>query len=119
VTDPLKALLLRAFGQASAADANLVIDEVRADEASELAEALSYEIVLPASEPVAFLTSNALPKLVYFLECRGVRIPRCPHIFVSLFAGDRLYFLRCEDFIDELSTLTGLSPAEMVKRYGG
>jgi hypothetical protein len=99
VSDPIERLIVRAFRTAPAADANTVIDEVRSQEASQFAEALSYEIVLPAEEPVEFLNSRALPRLVYYLECRGVRIPRCPHVFVSLFVGETLYFVRCEDFL--------------------
>jgi hypothetical protein len=37
---------------------------------------------------------------------------------VSLFVGETLYFVRCEDFLEEMVELSGLSAAEMVKRYG-
>ncbi len=118
MSDPLQRLFDRAFRRASAAEANAVIAQVRQDEAGELEEALNYEIVLPAADPVGFLTTRALPRLVYFLECRGVRIPECPQVFVSLFVEDQLYFLHCGDFIDELASLTGLSPAQMRKQFG-
>ncbi len=119
MSDPLQALLAKAFRTAPAAQANQVISEVRVQEASAFAEALNYEIVLPAQGALEHLTTRALPKLVYYLECRGVRIPRCPHVFISLFMGETLHFIRCEDFLEQLVALTGLSPAEMVKRYGG
>ncbi|HVE82063.1 MAG TPA: STAUR_1299 family protein [Myxococcales bacterium] len=116
--DAVQALLARAFHQAPAMEANAQIARVRGLEGGELSPAVSYELVLPAEGAVEHLTSRVLPRLVYFLECRGSPLPACAGVFVSIFAGDRLYFVRARDVVEELSRLTGLSPEEMVRRYG-
>jgi ribosomal protein L30 len=67
---------------------------------------------------VQHLVSQVLPRLVYFLECRGARPPNCAGVFVSIFAGDQLYFVRAGDMVQELSRLSGLSLEQMVERYG-
>ena len=114
----VQALLERAFHRARAVEANAAMARVREQEGSDLAQATSYELVLPAERAVEHLTARVLPRLVYFLECRGSRLPHCAGVFVSIFAGDDLYFVRASDMVVELSRLSGLSLEEMVERYG-
>jgi len=118
--DPrLEALLARSFLCARAADANAEIDAVRSRGREELgAELLSYEILVPALEPMRHLVEAVLPKLVYFLDCRGAKLPHAPGVFASLFVGDELYCMHAADLIDELAKGSGLSTAQMVERWG-
>ncbi len=116
--EQLDALLGRAFRRASAAEANAAISQIRAEEGTEGRPALSYEVVLPASNPVAYLTESVLPRLVYFLDCAGFKLPDCPGTFISLFRGEDLFFIRAADAIDELSRLSGLSMAQLAERFG-
>ncbi|HZN94615.1 MAG TPA: STAUR_1299 family protein [Myxococcales bacterium] len=113
----VQALLERAFHRARAAEANVEMARVREQEGG-FAQATSYELVLPTERAVEHLTARVLPRLVYFLECRGSRLPHCAGVFVSIFAGDDLYFVRASDMVVELSRLSGLSLEEMVERYG-
>ena len=58
-------------------------------------DAVSYELVAEPQWALADLAERVLPKLVYFLDCRGARLPLGPGgIFVSLFVGDSLHFVR-------------------------
>jgi len=117
-TEPaVQSLLARAFHRARAAAANAEIARARELEGGG-ASATSYELVLPGEGAAEHLATRVLPRLVYFLECRGAKLPGCAGVVVSIFAGDELYFIRARDVIDELSRLSGLSPEQMVERYG-
>jgi hypothetical protein len=117
--DPrLERLLSSAFHQASGADANSEIEKVRVERGSELAEALSYEGAAPPTGTVEWLVERFLPKLVYFLDCRGARLPQAPGVFVSLFVGDRVHFFEVEVLLGALSEWSGLGFDEMVQRWG-
>ena len=109
----VQALLARAFHRAPAAEANDQMAAMRAQEQS-----LCYEVLLPPERAAEHLIQKVLPRLVYFLECRGSHLPHCAGVFVSIFVGDELYFVRAGDFVEELSRLSGLSPEQMVERYG-
>lgn len=117
MSEPLvEELLGRAFHAAAAAGANEAIELVRRNLSE--GDALSYEAVLPERDPMKHLSEVVLPRLVYFLDCRGAPLPAAPGVFVSLFAGDRLYFLHPKDVLDVLSRATGISIEEMVRRFG-
>jgi hypothetical protein len=114
----LDRLLARAFHRGRAVDANQEIAKVRAERASAGEKILSYEIVVPADEPMKHLVEEVLPRLIYFLDCRGAALPRCPDVFASLFVGDALHFVETEALLDELSRASGLSFDELVDRFG-
>lgn len=106
-----------AFHRASPMEANQAIEDVRI-ERSESQDALSYEIALPALAPDEFLTTKALPRLVYFLDCRGVKVPGSGAVFVSLFTAEGLLFLEAGPMVEVLAKARGLTLAEVVRRYG-
>lgn len=108
-----------AFDRASPAEANVAITRVR-DERSEAKgfEAVSYEIALPALGPDEFLTHKALPKLTYFLDCRGVKVPNSGGVFVTLFSEAGLLFVEAGPLVELLAKTRGLTLAETVRRYG-
>jgi len=114
----LEALLNRAFARVKAVDANLAIAEMRHQEGSEDRPAISYEAVLPSSQPAEYLTGSLMPRLIYFLDSGGFKLPRCAGVVISLFYGDDLFFIRAADAVDELCRITGLSPPQMVQRFG-
>ncbi len=114
----IEALLGRAIGQVHSSEANEAIAQMRQDEGTEDRPAMSYEVVLPAENPVEYLTETLLPRLVYFLDCAGAKLPQCPGVFLSLFQGDRLFFIRAADAVDELAKITGLLPARMTELFG-
>lgn len=114
----LDTLFDRAFERVPAAEANAAMAAVRERLASGGAPALSYEAVLPEDAGMEHLEQKVLPRLVYFLDCRGAPLPTAAGVFLSIFRGDGLYFLHTEDFFDVLSQATGLSMEEMVTRYG-
>ncbi|MFZ5438450.1 MAG: STAUR_1299 family protein [Myxococcota bacterium] len=110
-------LIALAFHSASPTEANRAIDEVRQSRA-ELREAMSYEVALPGLAPDEFLTSKVLPKLAYFLDCRGVKPPASGDVFVSLFTTQGLYFVEAGPMVQLLAEARGLTLAETLRRYG-
>jgi hypothetical protein len=114
----LQQLEALAFDRASPGDANQAIEAARVACGSQLAPALSYELALPALGPDEFLTHRALPKLVYFLDCRGAKLPHAPGVFVSLFTAQGLWFFDAGALVQALATARGLTLAELVRRYG-
>ena len=115
----LEALTQLAFHRASPAEANLAIDETRARRFEETGrDATSYEVALPALNPDEFLTTKVLPKLVYYLDCRGVKVPGSGGVFVSMFSADGLLFVEAGPMVEVLAKARGLTLAEVVRRYG-
>jgi hypothetical protein len=114
----LEQLSLMAFHRASPLEANQAIDDVRSDRAAIGQEAISYEVALPALAPEEFLAWKVLPKLVYFLDCRGVKVPGSGAVFVSLFSAEGLLFVDAGPMVEVLAKVRGLTLAEVVRRYG-
>jgi len=114
----LEELLGRAFREARPEEANAAIARAREELGGEGRDALSYEAVIPEGKGLAHLAEAVLPRLVYYLDCRGVRLPDASGVFVTLFAGKSLYFIAPADFFDVLVRATGLSCEQMVSRWG-
>lgn len=115
----LEELWALAFASAPPGEANQAIAQARAAQTRNGVHGLSYEVALPAAHAAdAFLLERALPKLVYFLDCRGAKLPHTPGIFVSLFSGERLAFIEAGAFAMALARRRGLDAAELVRRYG-
>ena len=114
----LERLTQLAFHKASPADANQAIEDVRNERSAGGVDALSYEVALPGLAPDEFLTTRVLPKLVYFLDCRGIKVPASGAVFVSLFSTDGLYFVEAGPMVEVLTKARGLTLAEAVRRYG-
>ena len=119
MSDLVEGLKAMAFERAPLSEANEAIARVRLTIQNETGSATSYEVALPGVDVIGALTTKTLPKLVYFLDCRGERPPRTPHTFVSLFAPDGLFFIEAGAMVMALAAPLGLTtPAELVRRYG-
>jgi len=114
----LAALLGRAVERNPAAQANEAIARMRQREGTDERPGMSYEVVLPAANPLQYFTETVLPRLVYFLDCSGAKLPTCAGVFLSVFWKDELYFIRAADALEQFSRWTGLTPAQMTERYG-
>lgn len=113
---PLQKLLDAAFDKAPATEANVAISRVRDEHTARLgAPAWSYEVLLPATGGSNYLVSETLPRLIYFLASRGSAIG--VEVFLSLFAGDTLYFISVPDALPILSEWSGISVDDMRKRW--
>ncbi len=93
--DRLAQLLSLAFAEGEAREANALISAQREAVAGEVGSAWSYEVDLSGEAPVARLVAETLPRLVEFLDCRGTRGGE--GVFLSLFRGERLYFVYVPD----------------------
>jgi len=111
-------LLRLAFDHAPALEANTAIARIRAQQGDELSNATSYELVLPADNARSFLLDYTLPRLVNHLESSGAKLPQCGGVFLSVFSGETLHFIRARDVMVLLSQWSGLSMTELKTRYG-
>lgn len=116
--DATESLLRLAFDTAPALEANQAISRIREQESGEFAAATSYEFVLPEQEPRTWLLEYMLPRLVDYLESTGARLPGCGKVFLSVFSGSTLHFIRAKEAVALLSEWSGLSMDELKRRYG-
>ena len=98
----------RAFHQGPAAQANQLIDDVRRTTRDELGAAVNYEIVLNGRAP-DYLVREVAPRLAFFLRSKRYHVNRCGPVFLTMFLGDRVYFVHAEDFFEELRVSEGLA----------
>lgn len=109
----LAPLLAKALDRAPARDANAAIERARA----EVGEgSRSFEVV--AGDGAEWLERTLLPKLVYHLESLGIRPPKYPRIFASLFVGDEVVFVRMQDLMEFSSGVLGLTADRMYEKWG-
>jgi hypothetical protein len=118
ISPAVAALLERALARVSGSRANQAISEMRIQLGTPERPAFSYEIVLPLEDPIGYLARKVMPRLVYFLDCSGRKMPGCGGMFISIFFGDELFLFRAQDALEEFSKITGLSFEQMVERYG-
>jgi hypothetical protein len=118
VSPLLERLLAQAFARAPLEDANQAIDRAREDRGAAGQPWVSYEATLPALDPDRHLTHQLLPRLVYFLDCRGAALPAAAGVFVSLFTPDGLHFLDAGPLVVALAAERRLSLGELRHRYG-
>jgi hypothetical protein len=111
---------LEALASASAPleQANQAIEAMRAQQQSTGRPAVSFEVVLPALDPEEFLRQRALPRLVYFLDCRGYGLPGGRGVFVSLFTPRGLFFIDAGTLALAVGEGRGLGAVELRRRYG-
>lgn len=107
----------QAFHRGPAREANRVIAEAR-ERHTPGREAMSWELLLPGKFEAAYLTTKVLPRLVYFLDCRGAKLPKVGAFFVSVFDQDTVYCVDGAIVIEDLAALANLSCEELVRRYG-
>ena len=108
-------LMTMAFDRAKPVDANEAIERARKTKGE---NALSYEVALPALGPDEFLSQRVLPKLAYFLDCRGVKPPNSGGVFISLFSAEGLHFIDAGPVVQKLAEARSLTLAEVFRRYG-
>ncbi len=104
-----------AFLTGESANANSVMENARTLRGD---NAISYELVLPALAPDDYLLTRALPKLVYFLDCRGIKLPASGGVFLSIFTQTGLYCVDAGPAVEAMARARGLTLAELVRRYG-
>ncbi len=112
----LQPLLDRAFGVAPAVDANRAISEARESQPGE--KPASYEVVVKEGQSLPALAAALLPKLVYHLESIGAHPPGCGDVFLSLFVGERLHFVRASEALPLLLEAAQLTAEQAVARFG-
>lgn len=114
----LERLLAAAFSRGRLEEANQAIDRAREERGVGGQPAVSYEVALPALDPDQFLTHRLLPRLVYFLDCRGAPLVGARGVFVSLFTAEGLHFIDAGEVVAVLAAARALDPAELKRRYG-
>jgi hypothetical protein len=117
----LEELLEPAFREVPALEANREIARARREQAGgdpddDGAPAVrSYELVLTTWES---FVREQLPKLVYHLESVGARLPECRGVMLSVFVGERLWFIDAKLAVARISQMLGVTPGQLSERYG-
>ncbi|MBI5543658.1 MAG: hypothetical protein HY901_07225 [Deltaproteobacteria bacterium] len=111
----LQDLLDKAFSRSPAREANDAIHRIRESEGIGVR---SFELVAPSDAGIAWLEKDVLPRLVYHLESLGIRPPSYKGVFVSLFQGEELFFIRTLDFMAIAGAALHLSADQMYARWG-
>lgn len=114
--ETLKPLVERAFGMASALEANAAIAEAR--DALHGARPTSYEVLVKDGQGLAELAAAVLPRLVYHLDSLGARPPQWGEVFLSLFVGEHLHFIHVAEAMPLLLETQGLAAHEALVRFG-
>jgi hypothetical protein len=97
MNDSFQPLLRHAFREGPAEEANSLIDEVRRQVSAEWGRACNYEVLL-TGRSWTYVSQVVAPRLALFLRSKRLSVRSCGSVFLSLFLGDRLYFLGAEDF---------------------
>lgn len=108
-------LLSLSFATAEARDANAAIDAAR-EQAGERSR--SYEVLVAPAETLAQVAARLLPKLVYHLDSTGHRLPATGNLFLSLFMGEQLHFVRLDAALPLLAESVGQSMEGLIAAHG-
>jgi hypothetical protein len=106
VSNSFEALFARAFARFPAREANERIAEVRDQVAAQYGASANYEIVLDGRDG-RYLLETVAPRLAFFLRSKRYAVANCGPVFLSIFLGDRLYFLHCDDFWQFVRVVAG------------
>lgn len=113
----IERLLKLAFEEAPGIEANTRIQAVR-ERLGGAKPASSYEVILPEDEGWSWFEAEVVPRMVYHLECMGIRPPEAPGVFLSIFRGERLYFVHARDALALVSELMRLDADALLARFG-
>jgi len=114
----LAELLALAFRTVRGAEANEAIAAVRAEEGAAGQLARSVEVVLLPDATWSWFAHNVLPRLVYHLESVKARPPDYGRLVFSVFAGEKLRFVRAADFVPGAARLSGVTVGDLYDRHG-
>lgn len=115
----LAPLFARAFFTAEAIRSTDALVEARKRFGnSSSGRAFSFEVPVPDRPDHRWFEEALVRKLVYFCESTSAPLPRCTGVFVSFFAGPRLYCVSASEVIAYASEVLGLSSDQLVARYG-
>lgn len=106
------------FREEPAMTASRAIGTVREELSGEARAPFSYEILYRDEPSIEAFVERVVPKLVYFAECTNRRLPACKGLFLSIFAGDRLFFVHAGDFLKRAAELKHVAVGELARRYG-
>jgi hypothetical protein len=110
----LQTLLDNAFSQGPAVEANQLIHDVRQEFQSEFGRAANYEVSLLTRSWQETRRIEAA-RFGRFLHDMGFNTRPYKPVFVSLFHGETVYFIRAVDFLDAIAA----DPAEVVLALPG
>lgn len=106
---PFSRLLCRAFHRGPGPRANTLIQKIRDRLRDPSRPGLSYEIVLTGRDPL-YLTRELAPRLALYMREKRLGLDAGSPLFLSVFWGETLFFLRPADLAEEARLALGLSP---------
>lgn len=104
----VEALLARASSSGEAWQANQLIHDARAEWEARHGQAANYEIVV-TGRSFDYLEREVAPRLAFYLRSKRYSVEHCAPVFLSIFCGDRLYFLGAQNFFEYLREARGYS----------
>jgi hypothetical protein len=122
-------LLARAFDRCRGPEVNERLETLRATIEANEGRAFSYEVLLRGTGlpglPVrgkgwAFLRDRVAPRLAYLIRGLKLRVLSAPGVFLTIFDGDDVYFVKAADFFAhyrETEQLSDLELARLVQRW--
>lgn len=121
----LPGLFARAFARCRGEEANARLEQIREDVAKEAGRAFSYEVLLRGTGlpglPVAsrgwgYLRDVVAPRLGYHVRGMKLRVLSAPGVFLTIFDGGDVFFVRGADFYAYYKEVEGLSDIELARR---
>ena len=105
----INGLLELAFDGGPARQANWLIESVRRRMVVEAGSAVSYEVVL-FDRDWSYVQQIVAPRLALYLKSKRLGAIHCPGVFMTVFRGDRVSFIRAAEFYEYYRTTLGLDP---------
>jgi hypothetical protein len=113
----LEAIFARAFRVAGAPDANAEIARLREEYLARCGSVIAYEVVAETPRTDEPLHVRWLRLFSLHLRAKRTRPYACAHVFVAVFRGEALAFLRGEDFTDVLLGAAGFREGDLHARF--
>jgi hypothetical protein len=110
----LSGLLNLAFDSGPSAKTNVLIDQVRQRVTRQVGRAVNYEVSL-LDRGWEHLERVVAPRLAFYLASKSYAVDRCDAVFLTLFFGQKVYFVRAADFFEYVRTTLG----SIGRRTGG
>jgi hypothetical protein len=114
--DPrIRRLTELAFRQGPGREANRLIQQVRGEVRRAQGAAINYEVPL-MDRDWDHVREYVAPRLALYLKQKRLGVFDCAPVFLSVFLGQEIFFVRAADFFEHLRLTQGMSEASFAAR---
>lgn len=111
----IEGLVALAFHDGPAIEANQLIDDVRQRVRAAVGRSVNYEVSL-IDRDWSYIEQVVAPRLALFLKAKRLHVGACAPVFLSIFRGERLYFVAAEQFFEYFRAMSGLDEESFAAR---